>query len=35
VSKVFFHCRLLPGVLRGEDEYLVLGGVYEVTTRTL
>lgn len=29
-AKVFFHCRLLPGVLKGEDEYLVIGGVYRV-----
>jgi NAD+--dinitrogen-reductase ADP-D-ribosyltransferase len=30
VQKVFFHCELLPGVLKGEDEYLVIGGVYDV-----
>lgn len=29
-AKVFFHCQLLPGLLRGEDEFLVLGGVYRV-----
>lgn len=29
-TKVFFHCRLLPGVLKGEDEYLVIGGAYRV-----
>jgi len=28
--KVFFHCSLLPGVLRGEGEHLVIGGVYRV-----
>lgn len=33
--KVFFHCRLLPGVLKGEDEYLVIGGAYEVKLHTL
>ena len=30
VTKVFCHAGLLPGVLGGEDEYLVLGGLYEV-----
>lgn len=34
-AKVFFHCALLPGVLKGEDEHLVIGGVYEVVVRTL
>jgi NAD+--dinitrogen-reductase ADP-D-ribosyltransferase len=29
-AKVFFHHRLLPGILQGEDEYLVIGGVYSV-----
>lgn len=35
LAKIFFHCRLLPGVLKGEDEYLVIGGAYEVALRTL
>ena len=30
VSKVFFYNRLLPGMLKGEDEYVVIGGIYEV-----
>ncbi len=34
-SKIFFHCGLLPDILKGEDEYLVVGGVYEVIGRTL
>ena len=34
-AKVFFHCGLLPGVLKGEDEHLVIGGAYEVSIRTL
>jgi NAD+--dinitrogen-reductase ADP-D-ribosyltransferase len=34
-AKVFFHCGLLPGVLEGEDEYLVIGGACEVEVRTL
>ncbi|MDO8933738.1 MAG: NAD(+)--dinitrogen-reductase ADP-D-ribosyltransferase [Rhodocyclaceae bacterium] len=34
-AKIFFHCGLLPGVLKGEDEYLVIGGAYEVEIRTL
>jgi NAD+--dinitrogen-reductase ADP-D-ribosyltransferase len=35
VAKIFFHCGLLPGVLKGEDEHLVIGGAYEVAVRTL
>ena len=35
LTKIFFHCGLLPGVLKGEDEYLVIGGVVEVTLSTL
>ncbi|MFY9327029.1 MAG: NAD(+)--dinitrogen-reductase ADP-D-ribosyltransferase [Georgfuchsia sp.] len=31
LPKVFFHCRLLPGVLGGEEEHLVIGGAYAVT----
>lgn len=30
VAKIFFHHRLLPGCLAGEDEYAVIGGLYEV-----
>jgi NAD+--dinitrogen-reductase ADP-D-ribosyltransferase len=33
--KVFFFNRLLPGMLRGEDEVVVIGGVYEVTISLL
>lgn len=29
-AKVLFHYRLLPGVLQGEGEYLVIGGACEV-----
>jgi NAD+--dinitrogen-reductase ADP-D-ribosyltransferase len=32
-AKIFFHCDLLPGVLGGEDEFLVIGGAYEVSLR--
>lgn len=32
-AKIFFHCDLLPGVLGGEDEFLVIGGAYELTLR--
>ena len=35
LSKIFFHCHLLPGVLQGEDEFLVIGGVVDVTLSTL
>lgn len=31
VAKVFCHCGQFPGRLQGEDEYLVIGGLYEVT----
>ncbi|MEW6163841.1 MAG: NAD(+)--dinitrogen-reductase ADP-D-ribosyltransferase [Pseudomonadota bacterium] len=34
-AKVFFHCALLHGVLKGEDEHLVIGGAYEVAIHTL
>lgn len=34
-AKVLFHCGLLPGVLQGEDEYLVIGGAYEASWATL
>lgn len=35
LTKIFFHCGLLPGVLQGEDEFLVVGGVVEVTLSTM
>jgi len=34
LSKLFFYNSLLPGMLRGEDEYVVIGGVYEVAIST-
>jgi NAD+--dinitrogen-reductase ADP-D-ribosyltransferase len=34
-AKIFFNCDLLPGVLKGEDEHLVIGGVYDITLSTL
>lgn len=34
LPKIFFYSRLLPGMLRGEDEYVVIGGVYEVQITT-
>lgn len=30
LAKVFCYSGLLPGMLQGEDEYTVIGGVYEV-----
>ena len=30
LSKVFCYTKLLPGMLQGEDEYTVIGGLYEV-----
>jgi NAD+--dinitrogen-reductase ADP-D-ribosyltransferase len=35
LTKIFFHCGLLPGVLQGEDEFLVVGGVVDVTLSTM
>ncbi len=35
LSKIFFYNRLLPGMLKGEDEFVVIGGVYEVELSTL
>jgi len=29
-AKIFYYSGLLPGLLRGEDEYLVIGGLYDV-----
>ncbi|OIR15390.1 NAD(+)--dinitrogen-reductase ADP-D-ribosyltransferase [mine drainage metagenome] len=31
LSKVFCYTGLLPGMLQGEDEYTVIGGLYEVS----
>jgi NAD+--dinitrogen-reductase ADP-D-ribosyltransferase len=31
LSKVFCYTRLLPGMLQGEDEFTVVGGLYEVS----
>jgi len=35
LPKVFFFNRLLPRMLKGEDELVVIGGVYEVAIGTL
>ncbi len=34
LSKIFFYTGLLPGMLSGEEEYAVIGGLYEVTLST-
>jgi len=34
LAKIFFSCELLPRALKGEDEYLVIGGVYDVAIAT-
>lgn len=34
LSKVFFYNRLLPSLLKGEDEYVVIGGLYQVSIST-
>ncbi len=33
-EKIMFYANLLPGVLNGEDEHLVIGGVYEVRIKS-
>ena len=35
VPKLAFFSRLLPGMLKGEDEYVVIGGLYRVRLVTL
>ncbi len=35
LPKIFFYNRLLPEMLKGEDEYVVIGGVYEVGISSL
>ncbi|MBF0624477.1 MAG: NAD(+)--dinitrogen-reductase ADP-D-ribosyltransferase [Magnetococcales bacterium] len=30
LAKIFFFCRLLPRLLQGEDEVIVIGGLYDV-----
>ena len=35
LTKIFFYCGLLPGVLQGEDEFLVIGGVVDVALSTM
>ena len=34
LPKVFFYNSLLPGMLKGEDEYVVIGGAYDVGIST-
>lgn len=34
LSKILFFCGLLPGILQGEDEFLVIGGACEVALTT-
>ena len=35
LTKILFHYDLIPGVLQGEDEFLAIGGVMDVTRATL
>ncbi len=35
LTKIFFYCGLLPGILQGEDEFLAIGGVVDVTLSTM
>ncbi len=34
LPKILFYNSLLPGMLKGEDELVVIGGVYEVAIST-
>ena len=31
LSKIFYYTRLLPDMLKGEEEYVIIGGLYEVS----
>ena len=31
LAKIFYHTLLFPGLLQGEDEFTVIGGLYEVS----
>jgi NAD+--dinitrogen-reductase ADP-D-ribosyltransferase len=35
LPKIFFYNQLLPGTLKGENEFVLIGGVYEVAIGTL
>ena len=35
LPKILFFNRLLPGMLKGEDEFVASGGMYEVSISTL
>ncbi len=35
LAKIFFFCGLLPGILQGEDEFLVIGGAVDVRLSTI
>jgi len=35
LPKIFFYNQLLPGMLKGEDELVVIGGIYEISINTL
>jgi NAD+--dinitrogen-reductase ADP-D-ribosyltransferase len=35
LAKVFFYNRLLPGMLKGENEFVLIEGGYEVAINTL
>ena len=34
LPKIFYYTRLLPGMLKGEEEYVVIGGLYEVSVES-
>ncbi len=34
-EKVFFSHQVVPGILKGEEEFLIIGGVYDVSISTL
>lgn len=35
LTKILFYCGLLPGLVQGEEEFLVIGGAYEVALSTI
>lgn len=34
LAKIFYFSGLLPGLFEGEDEYVVIGGVYEISVQS-
>ena len=35
LEKIFFCHTSIPGVLKAEEEYLVIGGIYDIRLQTV